>query len=170
MMTSKVDTQSAAPLSEDNTLAPLAGGGEDNHPSAPKDDQESLLKDQEFTDITSGLRSENRDRLLTALLDAPSITAAAKVAGVSRQTAHKYLRDPQFQREYRELRHTQLERGLSMLQTAVPSAVAVCIEIMTSTDAMQGNRLTAAKSVLAWADKLTASMDFAQQLEELEDE
>lgn len=141
-----------------DTLSPLPAEvpNEDNH--------------QDFTDITSGLRSENRDKLLTALLDAPSITAAAKVAGISRQTAHKYLRNADFQKEYRELRHTQLDRGLSMLQSAVPSAVAVCIEIMTSTDAMQGNRLTAAKSVLAWADKLTQSMDFAKQLDDLEGE
>lgn len=98
------------------------------------------------------IKATDKERALAALLDAPTFTAAAEQAGLSRRTIYSYLRsDPDFamafkqQRQLRELEAA--ERAAALHQDALDAIR----DVMTNGESGMV-RLKAAQQLLAIAD------------------
>ena len=62
---------------------------------------------------------------VTALLQAPTIEAAARRCGVSTSTLSRWVKRPEFQDVYEQARHDLVTRSLSSLQIASIEALEV---------------------------------------------
>src|SRR5262245_13646605 len=87
-----------------------------------------------------------RERLVLALMTEPTITAAAKKAGVSRATAFRWLTEAGFRAALQAAREAVLTGALQQLAGQAAAAVRTLGESLAS--ANDGVRLRAAVAVL----------------------
>lgn len=88
-----------------------------------------------------------QDKLLSALLESPTIQSAAKVAGISEATALRYLKDEEFVVAYRDARREVVSHSITSLQAACSNAVATLCAVCDDTEAPASSRISAAKSI-----------------------
>ena len=65
----------------------------------------------------------NQTKALIALLETTSIVEASVKSGLSQETLYRYLRDKDFQKEFREARRATGDNAVSALQQATSEAV-----------------------------------------------
>ena len=106
--------------------------------------------------------NEKHVRAIEALLQEPTISTAAKKAGVGQATLFRWLNDPQFAGAYKEARGRMLEGTLTSLQSASADAVKCLREVINDTTAQVTARVSASKTVLDLSLK-------AREIFELED-
>src|SRR6476469_873969 len=72
------------------------------------------------------------EALLTALAGGATIETAADKAGVSRSTAHRRLKAPEFQQRLRETRRDILQRAVAFLGAAAGEASKTLVLLLGS--------------------------------------
>jgi len=88
----------------------------------------------------------NQQKGLVAILAARSMAAAARTCGFSRETLHRWLRDPDFRAELERQRQTDLFHALARTQSVTGQAVDVLGRALRHPSPR--TRLRAAKAVL----------------------
>jgi arginine/lysine/ornithine decarboxylase len=73
-------------------------------------------------------------QLLSALLGAPSVAAAAESAGIDRATAYRWLQRPAFREELARQRDEVLAESLAAVKTHAGRAVAELAKLLDSAD------------------------------------
>lgn len=68
-------------------------------------------------------KATNKEKVLAALLEQPTVTAAAQACGLSHATVYRFLQDPGFKREYRSARAAIVETAVSRLQSLTGAAI-----------------------------------------------
>lgn len=106
-----------------------------------------------------------QDRFLKALLEAPNIEKACKMAGINKTTGYKYLKDKKFLDEYRQLRRDAMQQVTARLQKASEEAVEVLREVMTDKRSSPSSKVQAAKSVLEIAYRSIGLDEVQEELE-----
>ena len=109
---------------------------------------------------------ERRDRLIAALLTAPTHEAAAAAAGVDPSTLRRYLRTPGFVRAYRAARRRLVEAAVGRLQQVAGKAVDALERNLTC--GRPGDEIRAAVAVLEHCQKGMELLDLADRLREVE--
>ncbi len=112
--------------------------------------------------------SPKHEKLLACLLTAPTIQLAAKLAGVSEQTALRYLKESEFQTAYREARREVVSHSITTLQGACSNAVSTLVSVCDDPDAPASSRVSAAKSILEMSLRAVEIDDLAARVEALE--
>ncbi len=105
--------------------------------------------------------TRKQEMAIAALLTAPTVTDAAKAAGVSEATLARWQSDPVFAEVYRAARRQVLTQATSRLSQACSDAVDTLKTIMEDEDAPASSRVTAARAILDYSYK-------ALELEELD--
>lgn len=108
------------------------------------------------------------EKLLAALLCAPTIQAAAKGAGLSESTALRYLKENEFAGAYRDARREVVSHAVTQLQSACGEAVATLREVAGDAGAPAGSRVAAARSILETSMRAVEIDDLAARVEMLE--
>lgn len=104
--------------------------------------------------------------VIAALLSTPTLDAAAQQCGLSVRQLYTRRQDPDFIRKLREAQTDALEGTVRFLQQNTATAASTLLEICQS--GQEQNRLTAARTLLDQAAKLTEVVDFSRRLEALE--
>ena len=78
--------------------------------------------------------TDEQMKLMTALVGNQDMTAACEVAGVSRATAYRWLKEPAFEEELGRLRDEVLSEALATVKTHAARAVARLAELMDAED------------------------------------
>lgn len=112
--------------------------------------------------------STKQKRFLSALMIAPTITAAAKMAGVGERTAHTWLADPLFRAALTSAEREALTSASRQLTAALTSAVDKLQSLITDQDAGATVNLRAAVAVVEQVLKLREILDFEERLTALE--
>jgi len=120
--------------------------------------------------VAGGPKNDKRESLIIALLSSPDIQTAAAEAGISESTAWRWLRDDEFQNQYREAKKQALSVAIGKLQQATSAAVDTLRTVADDVAAPASSRVSAAKSILEMAFKATEIEDFEQRLSALEKE
>jgi len=107
--------------------------------------------------------------IISALLENPTIDAAAKACGITRQTIHNRLADPDFKREYSAMRRKVVEASCGALQGRIGEAAETLAEIMNDGKASKMARVLAAKAILEYGLKTVETLDILPRLEALEE-
>jgi hypothetical protein len=116
----------------------------------------------------SPIKTANREKALTALLESSSITEAAKKCGLNEKTLRRYFDDADFQKEFRAARRVIFEQNIIRLQSLHAGAVDTLernlncenpsVEVRAAQIIIEGNR------------KDFETMDILERLEKIEDE
>lgn len=97
-------------------------------------------------------------RLLAALLECTSLREAAEAAGVSYRTAQRYVKDPVFERAWREQQARMLAELSQLVGSSVVTAVEALRQAFGAEDASWPARVAAARAILGIAVRLMERM------------
>lgn len=106
------------------------------------------------------------EAVIAALLSTPTLDAAAQQCGLSVRQLYTRRQNPDFVRKLREAQGDALEGAVRYLQHSTATAASTLVEICEN--GQEQNRLTAARTLLDQAAKLTEVVDFSRRLEALE--
>ena len=113
--------------------------------------------------------SAKQDRLILALLTAPTQDAAAQEAGVHRATMYQWLRCPEFQTKFRAAQEDLYTHAIARIQSAASEAVDTLRGIMADDTAPHAARVTSAKTILDQATKAHSAAVDAQEIAEIKE-
>ena len=112
--------------------------------------------------------SPKQEKALIALLTEPTISAAAKTAGIGERTLHTWLGEDAFAKAYRDARRAAVQQTIARLQQASSMAVTTLMEVMDGMGNSPAARVSAAKAVIEQTLKSTEIEDLAARIEALE--
>lgn len=107
-------------------------------------------------------------KALTALLTSITREEAATVAGVSTETIRRYMKDPEFKEAYRAAFADVLEDAARQAQHNISPALVALAAIVDSPEEAATARISAARSVLEYALKLSERVDVTDRINALE--
>ena len=113
-------------------------------------------------------QSRKRQAAIAALLVSPTIAHAAASAGISESTLSRWLREDDFQREYRLAQREALSQAIATLQAASGSAVVVLRGAMLDQSATAASRVAAAKVILEFGFRGAEIADLQERLDVVE--
>lgn len=105
---------------------------------------------------------------MVALLLHPTISEAAKVAGIGEATLFRWMQLPAFQESYRQAKRQAVGQAITLLQKAAGEAVETLRSVMANAEAPAAARVTAARTVLEMGLKAVELEDLVVRVEELE--
>jgi hypothetical protein len=109
--------------------------------------------------------TRQQELAVAALLELPTITAAAAAVGLDESTLRQWLKDPGFAAAYADARREVLERAVTRLVRTLGKAVDALERNLTAE--RPADQLRAAALVLEHATKGVEVLDLARQLDEL---
>jgi hypothetical protein len=114
-----------------------------------------------------GSKKHKVDEFILALLDHPSVDAAADAARIGKTTAWRWLKDPDILARYREARRDAMQHAMSRLQAVAGQSVETLAELQRSAES-EAVRASAARTVLEQAMKAVELGDIQRRLDALE--
>lgn len=90
------------------------------------------------------------------------------MAGIGESTLRGYLQENEFQARYREAFGNLIQDATRQAQQSIAPALSTLREIMEDKGEQSQARITAARSALEYALKLTEQADILEQLQALE--
>lgn len=110
-----------------------------------------------------------QNKFLIALLKEQTTEEAIEVAGIARNTAYGYLRDPTFQDTLRDARKESVMMVSQQLSNAGKKAVHTLIEIMNDESAPATSRVSASRTVLEYLYRSYEDDEILERIEKLEE-
>jgi len=112
-------------------------------------------------------KSRKQEQLIAALLSHPTVEAAAKAIGIADTTAARWMKAPEFQAAYREVRREAMRQTTARLQEASGEAVEALRKIQRAGES-ESARVSAARTILEQSIKAADLEDVQARLEALE--
>jgi hypothetical protein len=112
--------------------------------------------------------SRKQEALISALLLAPTLAAAAQAVGVHEATAWRWLKDPAFQEAYRDARREVVRQAVAQVQQACRIAVTTLTGVMQDGESPASAKVAAARTVLETAIKAVELEDLEARIAALE--
>ena len=117
---------------------------------------------------SSQKRARKQDQAIAALLEQPTISKAAKKAGVGERTLLRWLKLDDFQLAYRIARRALVSQAIAHLQQTTGEAVETLRLVMKDKSAPASAKVAAARIALDLAFKAIETEDVEQRLKVLE--
>jgi CRISPR/Cas system-associated endoribonuclease Cas2 len=112
-------------------------------------------------------RSRKAEQFIGALLNHPTIEAAAKSVGIGNATAWRWMQDSAFQGQYQKARREIMRHTTARLQEAAQEAVE-CLRAVQRDGQSESARVSAARTILEQAVKAVDLEDLTTRVEALE--
>lgn len=94
-----------------------------------------------------------QEEAIIALLTHRNVEEAARAIDVAPSTLFRWMKEPEFDRAYREARHLAFRQSIGRLQQGATAAATTLLKIMVDPDVPPSCRIRAADSVLGHAAK-----------------
>lgn len=112
--------------------------------------------------------TQKQEQAIAALLSAPSVSAAAKLVGISEATLFRWLQVPAFADEYRAAKREVVNQATGKLSAASSEAVETLRDVMNAVDSPASSRVTAARAILDYSYKAIELEDLAARITSVE--
>lgn len=112
--------------------------------------------------------NNRKNKFLVALLEESSITKAAEKAGISRPTAYKFLKDPDFQEELSERKTETIDGCIRYLQGKLALCNETLISIIEDPTTAPQVKINAINSVFATVKAMTETAELLEMSEKVE--
>jgi hypothetical protein len=112
------------------------------------------------------MKNHKWDKLITGLLEQPTIAKAATAARISERTARAWMADPAFMRAFRQERRRLIDGTIARLQNRSVLAGYMLVSLLRSEN--EAIKLGAIRTLLEYAVKGADSAEILQRIEELE--
>jgi hypothetical protein len=109
-----------------------------------------------------------KEEAIAALLTQRNIEEAAKQAGIAPNTLLKWMKEPEFDKEYRAARRTAFSQSIARLQQGSTAAATTLLKMMIDAGVPASVRVRAAECILNHAAKAIELEDIEARLSELE--
>ena len=109
-----------------------------------------------------------KEAAIVALLSHRSVDDAARAISVAPNTLLRWMKEPEFDKAYREARWAAFGQSVARLQQAYGAAVSSVLKIMVDANAPASTRLRAADIVLSRAAGAMELQDIEVRVTELE--
>ena len=109
-----------------------------------------------------------KEEAIAALLTQRNLEEAAKATGIGTRTLLRWMKEPDFDREYRAARRDAFSQSIARLQHGSSAAVATLLKVMVDPSSPPSTRVRAADSVLNHSAKAIELEDIEARLVELE--
>jgi hypothetical protein len=116
----------------------------------------------------SPIKTANREKALSALLESATISDAAIKCGLNEKTLRRYLDDAEFQKEFRAARRVVFEQNIIRLQSLHGNAVDTLERNLTCEN--PSVEVRAAQIIIEGSRKDFETFDILERLETLENE
>ncbi len=117
---------------------------------------------------TRNKRMHKREAVALALLEAPTVTEASRRTGVSERTIYVWLKEPEFQEVFREVKKRFISLTLSRLEGITGEAIETLREIMLTGEG-ESPRVSASKTILETVLKLYEYEQLEERITKLEE-
>lgn len=112
---------------------------------------------------------KNKEQFLIALLSNSTIKEASKQVGITSQTGHQYLNDPEFKKVYSKVRRNTFNLATSKLQHSAVKAVEVLNELMIDKETPASTRVQASRAIIDNAYRAYELDDLQERLDTIEE-
>jgi transposase-like protein len=112
--------------------------------------------------------TRKKEAAIAALLTQRSVEDAARVVGLGTQTLLRWLKIPEFVKEYRSARREAVQQAVARMQQATGAAGTVVLKLMTDPNVPAAVKLRAAECVFDRAIKGIELEDIEVRVAELE--
>jgi transposase-like protein len=109
-----------------------------------------------------------KEEAIAALLTQRNVEEAARAVGIDAKTLLRWMKEPQFDAEYRAARRAAFGQSVARLQQMSVAAASTLGKVMVDPSTPASTRVRAADSVLAHAAKAIELEDIEARLSELE--
>ncbi len=109
-----------------------------------------------------------KEEAITALLTQRNVEEAARSIGVDTKTLLRWMKEPEFDSEYREARRSAFRQSVSRLQQASPAAVSTLLKVMVDSGTPASTKVRAAETILSHSAKAIELEDIEARLAALE--
>jgi hypothetical protein len=109
-----------------------------------------------------------QDEAILALMTHKNVEDAARAASVGVRTLWRWLKQPEFDAAYREVRRSTFSQSTARLQQASSAAVSTLLKIMVDPNAPAASRVRAADVVMEHGIRAIQIEDIQARLSELE--
>jgi hypothetical protein len=109
-----------------------------------------------------------QEEAIAALLSQRNIEEAARAAGVGTRALIRWLKLPEFGKEYRKARREAVHQSIARLQQATGAAATIVLKLMTDPNVPAAVKLRAAECVFDRAFKGVELEDIEARVSELE--
>ena len=109
-----------------------------------------------------------KEAAIAALLTQRNTEEAAKAVGISQSTLLNWMKNPEFDKAYREARRAAFRQSVARLQQASGAAVTTLLKVMVDPGAPHSTKVRAADSILNHSAKAIELEDIEQRVAELE--
>ena len=109
-----------------------------------------------------------QEEAIAALLTQRNIEEAARAAGIGTRTLIRWLKLPEFGKEYRKARREAVQQSVARMQQATGAAASIVLKLMTDPNVPAAVKLRAAECVFDRAFKGVELEDLEARLFELE--
>ena len=118
------------------------------------------------TGVSAKRLTGKQQKLLRELTANPTVSEAARAAGIGRTTAHRWLNEPLFREELTRQRHLALTDAMSSVQSHTAKAVEGLVQLMDSPN--EWLRRMACLDILSRSLKIREVEEVEQRLSALE--
>ena len=108
------------------------------------------------------------EEAIAALLTQRNVEEAAKAAGISTRTLLRWMKEPEFQKAYREARRTAYSQAVAKLQQGATAAATTLLKIMLDQSTPSSVRIRAAECIMNHSSKAIEIEDVEARVAELE--
>ena len=109
-----------------------------------------------------------KEQAIAALLSQRNVEEAAKAIGVAANTLLRWMKDPEFDKDYRGARRAAYSQSTARLQQASSAAVSTLLKLMVDGTTPASTRARAAECVLSHAAKAIELEDVEARVAALE--
>jgi transposase-like protein len=116
----------------------------------------------------SSAQGRKQEEAIAALLTQRNIEEAAREAGISVSTMLRWLKEPDFDKAYREARRAVFKQSVARMQQACGAAVTTLLKVMVDPTTPASTRIRAADSILDHSEKSIEIEDIEARVADLE--
>ena len=109
------------------------------------------------------------EKLMVALLNCPSVRAAAEETGIAERTIYKRLKRPDFRERFDAYRRQIITNACMALESRMSDAIECLADMMNDGGLSPGIRLRAARSIIEYGLRAYEMTDILPRLEALEE-
>lgn len=108
------------------------------------------------------------EEAIAALLTQRNVEEAAKAAGISTRTMLRWMKEPEFQKAYREARRHAYSQAVAKLQQGSTAAATTLLKIMIDPATPASVRVRAAECIMSHSSKAIEIEDIEARVTDLE--
>jgi hypothetical protein len=125
-------------------------GGDGSKSDGPTDEAIKVESVQKERMVGHGSKfGRRKEAAIAALLSCRTLEEAARTAGIGATTLLRWMKNPQFQAEYRAALNAAVSQANARIQQSSGAAAATIVKIMLNHDAKDSIRLRAAELVMS---------------------